>query len=185
MSAFVVKQETDRMQQGKANFAIEAVLDNIRSAWNVGSMFRTADGMCISSIYLCGITPTPLHPQVRRTALGAENTIRWEYASNAVSLVKSQISDGKRLWVLEETRGAENLYDLLMDNNQEPILLAVGNEISGVDPGLLELAEKVISIPMGGRKRSYNVAVAFGIATSYLRYGHNLSQESVRIFPKT
>ena len=164
---------------------IEVLLDNIRSAWNVGSMFRTADGVGIQRLYLCGITPTPSHPRVGRTALGAEKSLSWQYASNAIALVRTLISSGRRVWVLEDMPESANLYHLDISNDPRPILLIVGNEICGVDPYLLELAEQSIAIPMMGSKRSYNVAVAFGIAASYLRYCQIFSQGSTRILPNT
>jgi tRNA G18 (ribose-2'-O)-methylase SpoU len=180
-----IVQETDDHPQIPDGYVIEALLDNIRSAWNVGSMFRTADGTGIRSLYLCGITPTPAHPQVVRTALGAESSIAWQYYSNALILAKSLITTGRKLWVLEDIPGSISLFDLAFEKSSQPILLVVGNEVSGVDPGLLEICERVISIPMVGLKRSYNVAVAFGIAASYLRYCQNFSQGSDRTLPST
>jgi 23S rRNA (guanosine2251-2'-O)-methyltransferase len=180
-----IEQEAALRENGRSGLILEALLDNIRSAWNVGSMFRTADGTGIQCLYLCGITPTPAHPQVVRTALGAETSIPWQYASNAVELAQSLISNGYRLWALEDTPDSVDLYDLDYEADPRPVLLAVGNEIAGIDPGLLELCERRVSIPMIGRKRSYNVAVAFGIAASYLRYCHSLSQESRKKLPNT
>jgi tRNA G18 (ribose-2'-O)-methylase SpoU len=148
-------------------------------------MFRTADGTQLQHLYLCGITPTPIHPTVERTALGAENTSPWDYHGNALDLANKLISAGYRLWVLEDIPGAASLYDVFIDTDPRPILLIVGNEVCGVDPGLIKLAERMISIPMMGKKRSYNVAVAFGIAASYLSYCQICSQGSTRIFPST
>ena len=167
------------------SLVIEALLDNIRSAGNVGSMFRTADGTGIQTLYLCGITPTPVHPQIGRTALGAENSIPWQYESNAKILTEYLISKGRRLWVLEDTPDAVSLFEMIPEVDTRPILLAVGNEVCGVDPALVELSECVISIPMAGLKRSYNVAVAFGIAASYLRYCQTFSQGSSKMLPNT
>lgn len=183
--SLLIKQDADDRTWESSSLVIEALFDNIRSAWNVGSMFRTADGTRISRVYLCGITPTPIHPQVRRTGLGAETALPWHYISNAVDLAQSLVSDGKRLWVLETTTDSTNLFDIKIDARSQPVILVVGNEICGVDPRLLELSERVISIPMVGMKKSYNVAVAFGIAASYLRYCQIFSQESTRIFPNT
>ena len=164
---------------------IGGLLDNIRSAWNVGSIFRTADGMGVQKLYLCGITPTPANPSVCKTALGAEKVVAWDYYRNAIALASSLDTHEQRLWVLEDTKNAVCLYDLSVSDDNRPIILAVGNEVCGVDPGLVELAERVVSIPMTGTKRSYNVAVAFGIAVSYLRYSHNFSHGSDRKFPNT
>lgn len=180
-----LSQEDNQQKPVSGNIIIEALLDNIRSAWNVGSMFRTAGGAGLQRIYLGGITPTPSHPKVGRTALGAEMKLPWQYASNAESLVRSLIDDGRRVWVLEDVSGSVNLFDLQADLDSRPILLVVGNEACGVDPGIIKLSERSISIPMVGSKRSYNVAVAFGIAASYLRYCQSFSQGSMRILPNT
>jgi len=184
-ASLAIEQEADVHTNTPDGHIIEALLDNIRSAWNVGSMFRTADGAGIQCLYLCGITPTPVHPQVGRTALGAESSIAWQYESNAVNLAKYLISTGRRLWVLEDTPESVNLFDLTFDADSRSILLTVGNEVCGVDPGLVEISERVISIPMAGQKRSYNVAVAFGIAVSYLRYCQSFSQGSTKRLPST
>jgi tRNA G18 (ribose-2'-O)-methylase SpoU len=180
-----IDHESGSHQSLPNSLIIEALLDNIRSAWNVGSMFRTADGTGIQALYLCGITPTPGHPQISRTALGAENSIPWQYESNAKILTEYLISKGRRLWVLEDTSDAVSLFEMIPEVDTRPILLAVGNEVCGVDPALVELSECVISIPMAGLKRSYNVAVAFGIAASYLRYCQTFSQASSKMLPNT
>lgn len=164
---------------------IDAILDNIRSTWNVGSMFRTADGFGLQYLYLCGITPTPSHPRVARTALGAEKTIAWQYHPNALNIAESLKSSGRSIWVLENNPEAINIFDLVFQEIPQSITLVLGNEICGVDPAILKMADRMISIPMVGLKRSYNVAVAFGIAISYLRYCHIFSQGSVRKLPNT
>lgn len=180
-----IDQEARDLSALPTGLIVEVLLDNIRSAWNVGSMFRTADGVGIQRVYLCGITPTPAHPRVGRTALGAEKSIPWQYESNAVDLVRGLISSGRRVWVLEDVPESVNLYNIDINCDSRPILLVVGNEICGVDPGLLDQAEQSIAIPMMGSKRSYNVAVALGIAASYLRSCQSFSQGSTRILPNT
>lgn len=164
---------------------LEVLLDNIRSAWNVGAIFRTSDGLGIQKIYCCGITPTPDQSKVAKTALGAEESISWEYATNGVRLAASLKSRGYTLWALEDIPVALPLYSIDKVPNDQPVVIVVGNENCGVDPAILELCDQVISIPMVGRKQSYNVAVAFGIAASFLIYRQNDSQGSLRIFPNT
>jgi 23S rRNA (guanosine2251-2'-O)-methyltransferase len=164
---------------------VEGLLDNIRSTWNVGSIFRTSDGAGVQKLYLCGITATPENPKVKKTALGAEQSVLWEKYNNGVDIAKVLKSDGKKLWVLEDLPGAQPLFNLDLDSPDVPVILIVGNEVSGVDPGIVELSDKVISIPMYGNKQSYNVAVAFGIAISFMLYRHNVSQGSDSIFPNT
>ena len=148
-----------------------ALLDNIRSTWNVGAMFRTADGAGLRHLYLCGYTSTPAHPKVRKTALGAEQALTWSHNSNGMELAQSLRSQGNRLIALEGGGRAEPLFHLPLTWNTSPVILVVGNEVAGVDPGILELCDQVVSIPMMGVKESLNAAVAFGIAVYTLRYG--------------
>jgi 23S rRNA (guanosine2251-2'-O)-methyltransferase len=164
---------------------LEALLDNIRSAWNVGSIFRTSDGVGVKKLYLCGITATPDNSKVGKTSLGAENTVLWEKINNGVDCARLLKSKGRIIWALEDVPEAQPLFTLDSAQENSPIVLAVGNEVSGVDPGIIELCDRVISIPMLGEKQSYNVAVAFGIAASFLLYHHRVSQESDIILPRT
>jgi 23S rRNA (guanosine2251-2'-O)-methyltransferase len=177
--------ETSTSTDTMDGWRFEALLDNIRSTWNVGSIFRTSDGIGIRKIYLCGITPTPENARVSRTALGAESTIPWERYNNAVHLARLLKSRGYCLWALEDLPEAENIYEMTTTSNHTPKVLIVGNEMCGVDPGLIEMCDKVISIPMLGKKQSYNVAVAFGMATSFLLYRQRVSQGSFKILPNT
>jgi tRNA G18 (ribose-2'-O)-methylase SpoU len=164
---------------------IETLLDNIRSGWNVGSIFRTSDGVGIQKLYLCGITPGVENSQVRKTALGAELIIPWEKSNNGVKTATELKSSGYLLWVLEDLPNSLPLFQIDVTSKISPILLVVGNEVTGVDPGIINISDKVISIPMVGQKRSYNVAVAFGIAVSFLLYRQSVSQGSRNIFPRT
>jgi tRNA G18 (ribose-2'-O)-methylase SpoU len=144
------------------------LLDNIRSAWNVGSILRTADGFGIRHAYLCGITPTPEHEAVRKTSLGAEAYLTWTYHKNAVQLAKGLKRRGRIVWSLEERGSAIRLGTgsgkIARRTPRERIVLVLGNELTGVDRQLREMSDEVWSIPMQGWKRSFNVAVAFGIA---------------------
>ena len=171
-----LEQEAGPRQPLSEGLVMEVLLDNIRSAWNVGSMFRTADGVRIRKLYLCGFTPGPEHPQVSRTALGAQQVIAWEQAPNGVTRAAALKAQGYRLWALEDMPGADPLYEVLDIAPGSPLVLVVGNEVSGIDPGILDQCDRILSIPMVGIKRSYNVAVAFGIAASYLRYCQIVSQ---------
>lgn len=142
----------------------EVLLDNIRSTWNVGSMLRTADGAGVTRMYLCGITPTPEHPKTKRTSLGAEQSITWTWHPNSVILGQELINQGKKLWALEAGMASTSLFTSSFHLREKPVVLVIGNEVTGVDPELLDLCEKKLAIPMYGIKRSLNVAVAFGIA---------------------
>lgn len=149
---------------------LDVLLDNIRSAWNVGSMLRSADGAGVRRVHLCGVSATPENPKVAKTALGAERSMAWSFHHDGVFAAKEMKAAGMRLWALEGGPRAESLY-AVDDLAGSPILLVVGNELSGVDPGILELCERVVSLPMQGIKGSLNVAVAFGIAVYHIRFG--------------
>lgn len=139
------------------------LLDNIRSAWNVGSIFRSADGFGVDHVYLCGITPTPEQEAVIKTSLGAEETVAWSYHKNAVELVQDLKVEGWKVFALEE---AERAQSLPIDKTAEDknSILILGSEVTGVDPDLLPLCDEIYFIPMNGNKRSFNVAIAFSIA---------------------
>lgn len=140
------------------------MLDNVRSAWNVGSIFRSADGLGLHRLYLCGITPTPDNHKVAKTALGTEKTVSWSHHNDGVSKATKLINQGMHLWALEKNEESIPIQTALGDRFDEPIVLVVGNEICGIDPSILALCERTTHIPMIGVKRSFNVAVAFGIA---------------------
>jgi len=162
-----------------------ALLDNIRSSLNVGSIFRSADGVGIKKLYLCGITPSPENDAVQKTSLGAELSVAWERANNGVVKALQLRNSGHNLWGLETAAGSESLYELGAKVPSEPVVLVIGNEVCGVDPQILEQCERIVHIPMSGKKLSYNVAIAFGIAASYLRYCQMFSQESDSRLPNT
>jgi tRNA G18 (ribose-2'-O)-methylase SpoU len=146
-------------------------LDNIRSAWNVGSIFRSADGFGFVHAYLCGITPTPEVEAVAKTSLGAEDSVPWSHHKDAVKLVKGLKKEGFQILALEEEARAVALKDeggRVKDGNRDAVLI-LGSEVTGVDPELLELCDKILYIPMRGEKKSFNVAMAFSIAAYALR----------------
>lgn len=155
-----------------ASLAVEALLDNIRSIFNVGSMFRTADGAGIRHLHLAGITATPEHPKVAKTALGAEATVPWSRYRNGVQAAAELRDAGCQLWALESSERSQSLFALEPDPAQDPVVLVVGNELAGVDPEIMALCHRTIHLPMEGIKGSLNVAIAFGIAAYYLRYGN-------------
>jgi tRNA G18 (ribose-2'-O)-methylase SpoU len=148
---------------------IEALIDNVRSAWNVGSIFRSADGAGFARLHLCGITPTPETAPLGKTALGAEKSLPWTYSRNALAQSRALLDQGLRLWALEQDRRAQPLQECALHPGDPPVALVVGNEICGVDVEILDLCERVWYIPMQGAKRSHNVAVAFGIAAFVLQ----------------
>lgn len=147
------------------------ILHNIRSAENVGSMFRTADAFGITKVYLTGYTPTPVDrfkrpvSRIAKTALGAEKTVSWEKVEVA-PLIEQLRADGVSVIALEQAPHAVPLHTLVRDPGleQKGWALLVGNEVEGVDPETLALVDSVVEIPMHGTKESLNVAVAAGIA---------------------
>ena len=145
------------------------LLDNIRSAWNVGSILRSADGFALSHAYLCGITPTPDNEAVAKTSLGAENSVSWSYHKDAAKLANGLIREGWRIWALEEDERSQPIQAAVHSNPRQPVVLILGNEVTGVDPGLLDLCDEIFYIPMRGEKKSFNVAMAFSIAAYQIR----------------
>jgi tRNA G18 (ribose-2'-O)-methylase SpoU len=150
--------------------SLEALLDNIRSTYNVGSMFRTSDGAGLAHLHLCGTSPTPENPRVGKTALGAEFSVPWTWHANGVQAAQSLKEQGRRLWALEIGPNSSSIFQAATELPAEPLCLVVGNEVSGIDPGILALCDARVWIPMQGYKRSLNVAIAFGIAVYTLRY---------------
>jgi len=153
---------------------IIVVLDNIRSRENVGSIFRTADAAGVSKIYLCGITPTPPHEKISKTALGAEEDVPWEYHKQAGRLVDKLKKEGISIAALErfDKLTASKLkirtQNIFSFKPRFPLALVLGNEVKGLSPQILKYCDKKISIPMYGKKENLNVAVAFGIAVYQL-----------------
>jgi tRNA G18 (ribose-2'-O)-methylase SpoU len=153
--------------ENRSRTTLHVLLDNIRSAWNVGSILRTADGFGFAHAYLCGITPTPENKDVQKTALGADKFVTWSHHMDALKLVKGLKKEGWRVWALEEDERAQPI-DQIADPTHNTVLI-VGSEVTGVDPALLDLADHIFYIPMRGQKRSFNVAVAFGVAAWVLK----------------
>ncbi len=166
----VLKKETSeevisKKEEARAGKVVVAVLlDNIRSAWNVGSILRSADGFGFSHAYLCGITPTPEVNAVRKTALGAEDFVTWSHHKDAAKLVKGLKLEGWKVGALEEDQRAISISQFTNSQSPHPFVLVLGSEVTGVDPELLDLADQIYYIPMHGQKRSFNVANAFSIA---------------------
>ncbi|MDQ7029487.1 MAG: RNA methyltransferase [Ardenticatenia bacterium] len=140
---------------------VALVVDNVRSAWNVGALFRTADGLGVERLYLCGITPTPVHPKVHKTALGAEESVVWEHAPNTADILIRLRTRGWQVWALEQAPGARPLNAVELPEGR--VALVVGNEVCGVGPDLFPLCDALICLPMRGMKRSFNVEVAAAI----------------------
>ncbi len=163
-----VSQEINQRATGPE---LEVLLDNIRSAWNVGAMMRTADGAGVRKVLLCGVSSTPENPKVSKTALGAETSLPWSFHPDGVAAARALKESGMCLWALEGGKRAVSLFDVLDELPGAPLVLVAGNELTGVDPDLIDLCDRVVALPMQGVKGSLNVAVAFGIAVYTIRFG--------------
>lgn len=142
------------------------VLNNIRSLYNVGSVFRTADGVGVEKIWLCGITGIPPDNMISKTALGAENEVPWEYARDAKTCVEKLRAQGYKIVLLEQTQ--ESIpYESFEPEGKTCLVL--GNEIGGVSESLLPYTDQAIEIEMAGLKNSLNVSVAFGVVAYHVR----------------
>ena len=138
------------------------VLDDIRSLHNIGSVFRTADAFRIECIYLCGITATPPHPEMHKTALGAEFTVDWKYVNNAVETVDNLRSEGYVVYSVEQAEGSIMLDELVLDRSKK-YAVVMGNEVKGVQQEVIDHSDGCIEIPQYGTKHSLNVSVTAGI----------------------
>ena len=137
------------------------ILDNIRSMNNVGSIFRTCDAFAVEKIYLCGITATPPHKDIAKTALGATESVDWEYAENVVELVQHLKKNNTKVFLIEQTDNSVFLNRFQF--SPEKIAIILGNEVFGVTEALLPICDGAIEIPQHGTKHSLNVTIAAGI----------------------
>lgn len=154
-----------------------ALLDNIRSIHNVGSMFRTADGARLSHLHLCGMTATPAHVKLSKAALGSQEKVNWTYSANGLETAVSLKDQGYLLWAVEATANAQPFFGVNPILPHSRVIVVVGNENAGIDPGILNICDRVFSLPMHGFKRSLNVAVAFGIVAYHLCYAGRMQPE--------
>ena len=140
---------------------IYALADNIRSLYNVGSIFRSSDGAMLNRLYLTGYTPHPPRKESDKTALGATNTVAWKYQKNPLDVIEELKEQKIKICLLELTNRSMPYYDLTPEDF--PLCLVIGNEITGVSKEVVNAADMAIEIPMYGHKQSLNVAVAYGI----------------------
>jgi tRNA G18 (ribose-2'-O)-methylase SpoU len=140
---------------------VSLLLDDIRSANNVGSLFRTADCFALAHVYLCGITATPPHRDILKTALGATETVDWSHHEDAVVLVRELRGGGAQVQCLEQTEQSVPLRNFVPAD--QPLVLVVGNEVNGVSQAVIEASDGTIEIEQFGTKHSLNVAVAGGM----------------------
>ena len=153
---------------------ISILVENVRSVHNLGSIFRSADGFGASKIYLTGYTAYPPREDLHKTALGAEESVDWEYHENTIEIAKKIKSQGINLVLIEQTHNSSNIY---ASDYNFPLCFIVGNEVDGVSEELANLADTHIELPMRGIKQSLNVSVATGIVGYELARCYTLKQE--------
>lgn len=159
----LARQQT---RQGEPKLPFCAVLNNIRSLYNVGSIFRTADGAGVEKLWLCGITGHPPDTQISKTALGAEARVLWEYRRDTREVLRELKSRGYKIVFLEQLAESIPYQDY---HPTAPVCLVMGNEISGVSDELIALCDETLEIEMAGAKNSLNVSVAFGVVAYHFR----------------
>lgn len=143
------------------------VLDDVRSLYNVGSVFRSADAFRVEAIYLCGITATPPHPEIHKTALGGEDSVDWRYFETAEEAVEQLHRDGYFVYSIEQVQGSTKLQNLKLNASQAPMTsqtaIIFGNEVKGVKQSVVDMSDGCLEIPQFGTKHSLNVSVTAGI----------------------
>ncbi len=139
-----------------------AVLDNVRSMNNVGSIFRSADAFLLEAVYLCGYTPRPPHRDINKTALGATESVAWEYHENILPAIDLLKRKGYLVYAVEQAEGSIMLQDLTLSTPAK-IALVFGNEVEGVQEDVINICDQCIEIPQSGMKHSLNISVAAGI----------------------
>lgn len=155
------RKSVDQYKQSeKSDFVI--VLDNVRSQSNVGSIFRTADAFLTDSIYLCGITSTPPHREIQKTALGATESVTWKYFNKTSDAITDLKSRGFKILGIEQAEGSVELQDLKITAGQK-YALVFGHEVNGVDQDIINICDQCVEIPQFGTKHSFNIAISVGI----------------------
>jgi tRNA G18 (ribose-2'-O)-methylase SpoU len=155
------RKSVEEFKQAEKN-PIIIILDNIRSVYNVGSIFRTADAFLIEGICICGYSPTPEHKQMAKTALGATDTVDWIHYPNALEAIQELKQNGYTVFAIEQAVGSISL-EKFQANNYSKIAVIMGNEVEGVQQSLIEACDGCIEIPQLGMKHSLNVSTAAGV----------------------
>lgn len=145
---------------------IIVILDNIRSLNNIGSFFRTTDAFNLESIYLCGITATPPHREIQKTALGATESVDWFYNENTLEVIDVLKAKGYKAYTIEQAKETISLENF--EYNNEPIAIVFGNEVKGVDQNVIDACDACIEIPQFGTKHSLNVSISYGVVAWHL-----------------
>ena len=138
------------------------VLDDVRSLHNVGSVFRSGDAFRVEAVYLCGITATPPHPEIHKTALGGEDSVAWRYFPTATEAIESLHNDGFFVYSIEQVEGSTKLQNLQLDTDRR-YAVVLGNEVNGVHQEVVDMSDGCLEIPQFGTKHSLNVSVTAGM----------------------
>ena len=146
---------------------IYVICHNVRSRHNVGSIFRTADAAGVSKIFLCGITPVPPHPNIEKVSLGAEKFVEWEKCKEVWRVIDRLKKEGVEIISLEQAKNSISLNNF--KPSKKSFALILGEEVKGLPKSILDRSDKIVHIPMHGKKESLNVSVAFGIAVYKIR----------------
>ena len=141
---------------------LTVILDNVRSLHTVGSVFRTSDAFLVECVYLCGITSTPPHAEIHKTALGAENTVNWKYCEDALGAVRELKTKGYTIFAIEQAEGSTSLEKINPHRDQK-YAVVLGNEVKGVQQAVIDECHACLEIPQFGTKHSLNVSVTAGI----------------------
>ena len=147
----------------KGKLPVKLLADNVRSMYNIGALFRTSDAFLIDEFILAGISGRPPHPEISKTALGAEETVRWRHVEDALEEVKKLRDAGWKICALEQTHGSVPLDEFVPERNCGYVIVA-GNEVEGVNQGIVDLSDTVLEIPQCGVKHSLNVSSSASIA---------------------
>ncbi|TND09310.1 MAG: tRNA/rRNA methyltransferase (spou) [Bacteroidetes bacterium] len=162
----LANEELDRKSREEFRAArkmpVVLVLDNVRSMHNVGSVFRTADAFLVEALYLCGLTATPPHREIQKTALGATETVTWEHFTDTVTAIEKLRQDGYKIYALEQAEKSISL-EKFAPGKEEKLALIFGNEVEGVQQNVIDLCDGCIEIPQFGTKHSFNISVSAGI----------------------
>ena len=157
----LVRKSVDEFKEARKT-PIIVILDNVRSLNNIGSVFRTADAFLIKKIYLCGITAQPPHKDIQKTALGATDTVSWEYVEDALELIEKLKKGGIKVFSIEQAEGAIMLNDFHPATG-DTYAVVFGNEVKGVQQTIVSASDGVIEIPQLGSKHSLNISVSTGV----------------------
>ncbi|UTW64493.1 RNA methyltransferase [bacterium SCSIO 12741] len=168
-------EEMDRLSveafKKASKIPLVVVLDNIRSLNNIGSVFRSSDAFRVEKVWLCGITATPPHRGIRKTALGASESVEWEYRENTLDLIEELKEKGYQTLAVEQTKDSHNLLSFEPQADQAYVLV-LGNEVKGVDQDVVNACDGVLEIPQEGTKHSLNISVSAGIVLWHFYQAH-------------